>query len=73
MQLSSRDLRLQWELPLTSVAGVQGEQTGIRFASKHGKEDDKFIIIQDPSSREWFFDQVKSIVNAYNARRRLTR
>lgn len=73
MQFSSRDLRLQWELPLTAVAGVQGEQNGIRFASKYGKEDDKVIILQDPTSREWFFNKIKNVVNAYNARRRLTR
>ena len=60
-------------MPLTSVAGVQGEHSGIRFSSKLGKDYDKFLTIQDVGSKEWFFNQVKAVVLAFNARRRLER
>lgn len=70
---STRDLRVQWDMPLTSVAGVQGEHEGIRFNSKLGKDYDKLLGIQDTGSREWFFNQVKDVVLAFNARKRLER
>ncbi|KAH8120322.1 vacuolar protein sorting-associated protein vps13 [Phellopilus nigrolimitatus] len=73
ISFSSRELRLQWDLSLTSVAGVQGEHTGIRFASKAGRDHDKFVIIQDNGSKDWFFEEVKAVVMAFNARRRLER
>lgn len=62
-----------WDLPFTKIQGVQGEHTGIRFVSKLGKEYDKFVVIQDPGSKEWFFEQVKSVVVSFNAKRRLER
>ncbi|KAL5518944.1 VPS13 [Sanghuangporus vaninii] len=73
IQFSSRGLRLHWEMPLTGIAGVQGEQTGIRFVSKNGRDYDRFVVIQDAGSREWFFEQVKAVVLSFNARRRLER
>lgn len=60
-------------MTLTSIAGVQGEQTGIRFVSKSGRDYDRFVVIQDAGSREWFFEQVKGLVLSFNARRRLER
>ena len=60
-------------MPLTSVAGVQGEHGGIRFNSKLGRDHDKLLGIQDVGSREWFFNQVKEVVLAFNAKRRLER
>ncbi|KAI5124698.1 hypothetical protein M0805_004304 [Coniferiporia weirii] len=73
VSFSSKDLRVHWDLSLTSVAGVQGEHTGIRFVSKAGQDHDRFVIIQDSSSKEWFFEKVKAVVMAFNARRRLER
>ncbi|EJD03959.1 vacuolar protein sorting-associated protein vps13 [Fomitiporia mediterranea MF3/22] len=73
LSFSSRGLHLHWEMPLTTIAGVQGESTGIRFVSKAGHEQDRFVIIQDSGSKEWFFEQVKAVVMSFNARRRLER
>lgn len=67
----SKALRLEWELPFTDVQGVTVEDTGIRFAHKAGKENDKFAFIPDKSSQSWFFGQVGSVVKAFNARKRM--
>ncbi|KAI0639418.1 vacuolar protein sorting-associated protein 13 [Trametes polyzona] len=67
----SNKLRLEWELPFRQVQGVTIEDTGIKFAHKAGKENDKFIFIPDKSSQTWFFSQIASVVKAYNARRRM--
>ncbi|KAH9898385.1 vacuolar protein sorting-associated protein 13 [Cubamyces lactineus] len=67
----SNKLRLEWELPFTQVQGVTIEDTGIKFAHKAGKEQDKFIFIPDKKSQTWFFSQVASVVKAFNARRRM--
>lgn len=67
----SNRLRLEWELPFTQVQGVTIEDTGIKFAHKAGKQHDKFIHIPDKSSQGWFFQQVASVVKAFNARRRM--
>ncbi|KAJ7071032.1 vacuolar protein sorting-associated protein 13 [Mycena amicta] len=66
----SKKLRLDWELPFSQVQGVSVEDTGIRFAHKSGRENDKFVFIQDKTSASWFFAQVASVVKAYNSRRR---
>ncbi|KAF8873711.1 vacuolar protein sorting-associated protein 13 [Gymnopilus junonius] len=67
----SKRLRLEWELPLTQIQGVTVEDTGIRFAHKAGKEQDKFAFIPDKASQSWFFNQVASVVKSFNARRRM--
>ncbi|TFK41159.1 vacuolar protein sorting-associated protein vps13 [Crucibulum laeve] len=67
----SRKLRLDWELPFSQVQGVTVEDTGIRFAHKAGKENDKFAFIPDKASQSWFFGQVASVVKTFNARRRM--
>ncbi|KAF8898743.1 hypothetical protein BD779DRAFT_1795358 [Infundibulicybe gibba] len=67
----SKKLRLDWELPFTQVQGVTVEDTGIRFAHKAGKENDKFAFISDKASQSWFFEQVASVVKSFNARRRM--
>ncbi|RDB28887.1 Vacuolar protein sorting-associated protein 13 [Hypsizygus marmoreus] len=67
----SKNLRLDWELPFTDVQGVTVEDTGIRFAHKAGKENDKFAFIPDKGSQSWFFGQVGSVVKAFNARKRM--
>ncbi|KAI0669883.1 vacuolar protein sorting-associated protein 13 [Trametes maxima] len=67
----SSKLKLEWELPFTQVQGVTIEDTGIKFAHKAGKEQDKFVFIPDKSSQAWFFSQVASVVKAFNARRRM--
>ncbi|KIM48205.1 hypothetical protein M413DRAFT_439924 [Hebeloma cylindrosporum] len=67
----SKNLRLEWELPFTQIQGVTVEDTGIRFAHKAGKEYDKFAFIPDKASQSWFFNQVASVVKAFNARRRM--
>ncbi|KAH9950347.1 vacuolar protein sorting-associated protein 13 [Amylocystis lapponica] len=54
----SNKLRLEWELPFTVVQGVTIEDTGIKFAHKAGREQDKFVLIPDKSSQAWFFNQV---------------
>ncbi|KAM5536198.1 hypothetical protein V8D89_010097 [Ganoderma adspersum] len=67
----SNKLKLEWELPFTQVQGVTIEDTGIKFAHKAGKQNDKFVFIPDKSSQAWFFSQVASVVKAFNARRRM--
>lgn len=67
----SKKLQLEWELPFTQIQGVTVEDTGIRFAHKAGKEQDKFAFIPDKGSQSWFFNQVASVVKTYNARRRM--
>ncbi|KAL6309957.1 vacuolar protein sorting-associated protein 13 [Sparassis latifolia] len=67
----SKTLRLDWELQFTLVQGVTIEDTGLRFAHKAGKEQDKFVFIPDKTSQAWFFGQVASVVKSFNARRRM--
>lgn len=67
----SRKLQLDWDLPFTQVQGVTVEDTGIRFAHKAGKENDKFAFIPDKSSQSWFFGQVTLVVKSFNARKRM--
>ena len=67
----SNKLRLEWELPFTSVQGVTIEDTGIRFAHKSGREYDRFVIMPDKSAQTWFFGQIATVVKAFNARRRM--
>ena len=67
----SNKLKLEWELPFTSVQGVTVEDTGIRFSHKAGKDHDKFVHIPDKSSQSWFFSQVATVVKAFNVRRRM--
>lgn len=67
----SKKLRLEWELPFAQLQGVTVEDTGIRFAHKAGKENDKFVFIPDRASQSWFFNQVASVVKSVNARRRM--
>ncbi|KAJ7254114.1 hypothetical protein B0H12DRAFT_1202424 [Mycena haematopus] len=66
----SKKLRLDWELPFSQVQGVTVEDTGIRFAHKSGRSDDKFVFIQDKASQSWFFSQVATVVKAFNAKKR---
>jgi len=67
----SKKLTLEWELPFTQIQGVTVEDTGIRFAHKAGKEQDRFAFIPDKASQSWFFNQVASVVKCFNARRRM--
>ncbi|PCH33647.1 vacuolar protein sorting-associated protein vps13 [Wolfiporia cocos MD-104 SS10] len=67
----SKKLRLEWELPFTVVQGVTIEDTGIRFAHKAGKDQDKFVFIPDKTTQTWFFGQVATVVKAFNSRRRM--
>ncbi|KAF5370222.1 hypothetical protein D9615_010080 [Tricholomella constricta] len=71
LSFQSKNLRLDWELPFTDVQGVTVEDTGIRFAHKAGKENDKFAFIPDKSTQSWFFGHVASVVKAFNARKRM--
>lgn len=73
LSFSSRGLKLQWDLPLTSVAGVKGDHNGIRFKSKAGRDHDRFVIIPNSSSKDWFFEKIRTVVLAFNAKRRLER
>ena len=67
----SKRLRLDWELPFSQVAGVTVEDTGIRFAHKAGKEQDKFVFIPDKASQSWFWGQTAGVVKSLNAKRRM--
>ncbi|KAF5390329.1 hypothetical protein D9757_002946 [Collybiopsis confluens] len=67
----SKKLRLDWELPLTQVQGITVEDTGIRFAHKSGRENDKFVFIPNKASQTWFFERVASVVKAFNVRKRM--
>ena len=67
----SKRLQLDWDLPFTQVQGVTVEDTGIRFAHKAGKDNDKFAFIPDKGSQSWFFGQVASVVKSFNARKRM--
>jgi len=67
----SKRLRLEWDLPFTQIQGVTVEDTGIRFAHKSGRDQDRFAFIPDKASQSWFFNQVASVVKSFNARRRM--
>ena len=67
----SKKLQLDWDLPFSQVQGVTVEDTGIRFAHKAGKENDKFAFIPDKGSQSWFFGQVALVVKSFNARKRM--
>jgi vacuolar protein sorting-associated protein 13A/C len=71
LSIWSKRLRLDWDLPFTSVQGVTIEDSGIRFVHKAGKEHDKFLHIPDKSSQQWFFSQVSSVVKNVNVKRRM--
>lgn len=71
LSLWSNKLKLEWELPFTQVQGVTIEDTGLKFAHKAGKQNDKFVFIPDKNSQAWFFSQVASVVKAFNAKRRM--
>jgi len=73
LSLRTSRLRLLWELPFSTVQGVLVEDTGIRFESKSGKEYDRFVSIEDSSTRDWFFRSVASVVKSYNSQRRIER
>ncbi|GLB36151.1 putative vacuolar protein sorting-associated protein [Lyophyllum shimeji] len=67
----SKNLRLDWDLSFTDVQGITVEDTGIRFAHKAGKENDRFAFISDKSSQSWFFGHLASVVKAFNAKKRM--
>jgi vacuolar protein sorting-associated protein 13A/C len=67
----SKKLRLDWELPFADVQNVATEDTGIHFSHKAGRGHSKFVFVPDQSSRSWFFDEVASVVKAFNIRRRM--
>jgi vacuolar protein sorting-associated protein 13A/C len=67
----SKRLRLDWELPFADVQNVATEDTGIHFSHKAGRGHSKFVFVPDQSSRSWFFDEVASVVKAFNVRRRM--
>ncbi|KAF8216245.1 hypothetical protein K438DRAFT_1748990 [Mycena galopus ATCC 62051] len=54
---------------LLPSTGVTVEDTGIRFAHKSGRSDDKFVFIQDKASQSWFFSQVATVVKSFNAKK----
>ncbi|KAF9229286.1 vacuolar protein sorting-associated protein 13 [Gyrodon lividus] len=67
----SKKLRLEWDLPLTMVQGITTEDNGIRFSHKLGKDHDKFVLIPDKNAQVWLFEQIASVVKAFNNRRRI--
>ncbi|EJD47755.1 vacuolar protein sorting-associated protein vps13 [Auricularia subglabra TFB-10046 SS5] len=67
----SRRLKLEWDMPFSSVTAVNIEDTGILFKDKEGSYRDRFVHIPKPSSKEWFFNQISRVVRQYNARRRV--
>ena len=71
LSLWSKKLRLEWDLPFTTVQGVTVEDTGIRFAHKAGKDHDRFVFVPDKSAQSWFFGEVAAVVKSYNIRRRM--
>lgn len=68
----SKHLRLEWDLSFTQIQGVTVEDTGIRFAHKAGRENDRFVGISDKSSQSWFFEKIAGVVKTFNVRRRMT-
>jgi vacuolar protein sorting-associated protein 13A/C len=71
LSIWSKRLRLEWDLPFASVQGVTIEDTGIRFAHKAGKEQDKFLPVPDKNTQQWFFNQVAGVVKSVNVKRRM--
>jgi vacuolar protein sorting-associated protein 13A/C len=67
----SKKLRLDWDLPLTLVQGVQTEATGILFVHKQGPGMNKFVLIPDKKSQTWFFGEVAAVVRTFNQQRRM--
>jgi len=67
----SKKLRLDWDLPLTQVQGVQTEPTGILFVHKQGSGMNKFVLIPDKKSQTWFFGEVAAVVRTFNQQRRM--
>jgi len=71
LTFGTKRLRLNWDLPLTQVLRVINEDLGIRFAHKAGKEQDKYLVIEDKKSQAWFYDQIAGVVKTFNARKRM--
>ena len=71
LSVAAKRLRLDWELPFNQIQGVTAEDNGIRFAHRLGRAHDKFAVIPDKASQTWFFNQVATVVRAFNARRRM--
>jgi vacuolar protein sorting-associated protein 13A/C len=67
----TKRLRLEWDLPFTLVNGVNIEDRGVRFAHRDGRQQDKFALVPDKASQQWFFQEIASVVRQFNARRRL--
>lgn len=68
----SKHLRLEWDLSFTQIQGVTVEDTGIRFAHKAGRGNDRFVGIPDKSSQSWFFEKIAGVVKTFNVKRRMT-
>lgn len=67
----SKKLQIDWDLAFTQIQGVTIEDSGIRFAHKAGKENDKFTLIPDKNARSWFFGHIASVVKSFNSRKRM--
>ncbi|KAI0033184.1 hypothetical protein K488DRAFT_78064 [Vararia minispora EC-137] len=67
----TKRLRFEWDLPFTLINGVTMEDRGIRFAHRNGRQLDKFALVPDKASQQWFFQEIASVVRQFNARRRL--
>ncbi|CAE6488407.1 unnamed protein product [Rhizoctonia solani] len=73
MVFSVNKLRLEWEMPFSYVQGVTIEDTGIRFTSKSGHDQDRFVPIPKSSPKKWFFHEIEKVVKNYSASKRIER
>ncbi|CEL57657.1 Vacuolar protein sorting-associated protein 13 OS=Saccharomyces cerevisiae (strain ATCC 204508 / S288c) GN=VPS13 PE=1 SV=1 [Rhizoctonia solani AG-1 IB] len=73
MVFSANKLRLEWEMPFSYLQGVTIEDTGIRFTSKSGHDQDRFVPIPTNSSKKRFFHEIEKVVKNYSASKRIER
>ncbi|QRV76706.1 vacuolar protein sorting-associated protein 13 [Ceratobasidium sp. AG-Ba] len=73
MCFSVNKLRLEWEMPFSSLQGVTIEDTGIRFTGRSGHEHDRFVPIPKSSPKKWFFHEIEKVVKNYSASKRIER
>ncbi|KAI9512588.1 hypothetical protein F5148DRAFT_973480 [Russula earlei] len=67
----TKKLRLNWDISLMQVQRVNNEDRGIRFVHKAGKDQDRYLILEDKSSQAWFYEQIAGVVKSFNARKRM--
>ena len=66
----SRRLRMAWDLPFSTLRAVSKESAGVLFRVKG---QDRFVVIEDETTRNNFYVTLSSVINAYSAKHKQVR